>query len=280
MDRSGVANKINKEVLPDISGETSAGVAGKLSRVGMGSIEMPVTVQDLSGERFRLPAKISAFVNLAKEDAKGIHMSRLYLVLKDICASQAISLKTIKQILREFIESQKGLSTASYVRIEFDLPIERSALISGQLGWRQYPVYFEGQCEGNEFEFKMGATITYSSTCPCSAALARRLIQNKFSEDFDKSEPINFEMVHQWLGFEQSIAATPHSQRSTAYVEVTVDAEAIAPEMSQLIDCVAFRKLKSSLDKEPRFIDFKIKCEHQESLHPHNAVSEVQKTTI
>ena len=64
--------------------------------------------------------------------------------------------------------------------------------------------------------------MTYSSTCPCSAALARQLIQEQFDEDFAGQTQIDAEAFRAWLGTEQGIMATPHSQRSVAEVRLSL----------------------------------------------------------
>lgn len=94
--------------MPDISTESRAELAMKLDQVGMSEIEMPVILKVAGELPFRIPAKISAFVSLDEPQAKGIHMSRLYLSLKEILGSETLSLKTTKHILQKFIKDQKA----------------------------------------------------------------------------------------------------------------------------------------------------------------------------
>ena len=311
LSEKSLGTKSSMQNLPDVSHTSPAVEMGHLDKVGMGAIEMPIYMVDESGERYRLPALIDAYVSLDKAHVKGIHMSRLYLVLKEVFQSESLSLRSIKHVLTQFIESQKGLSESSYLRVAFDLPVERKALLSDEMGWRQYPVFFEGQKTPEGLRFFMGAEVTYSSTCPCSAALARRLIQDQFKSDFSDIEGgITVEEVADWLGKESSIAATPHSQRSIAKVRVELDHESIAPDILEVIDWVeqslgtpvqtavkrqdeqefarlnaqnlmfcedAARKIKGRFEQESRFLDFHIRVEHLESLHAHNAVSEAVK---
>ena len=51
--------------------------------------------------------------------------------------------------------------------------VRRPALASDNEGWRRYPVSMIGIMTGQEFSLEMGLEVLYSSTCPCSAALAR-----------------------------------------------------------------------------------------------------------
>ena len=116
--------------------------------------------------------------------------------------------------------------------------MKRRALKSDSLkGWRSYPVFYEGHLlANNKVELIMGFWITYSSTCPCSASLARALIQKKFQKDFsiktnsslkkpEKQSLVDKQKIFQWLGKESSISATPHAQKSQAFIKLKVKKE-------------------------------------------------------
>ena len=83
-----------------------------------------------------------------------------------------------------------GRTHPTGTRIDFDYVIRRKALESDNVGWRRYPVSMIGILEGQEFSLEMGLEILYSSTCPCSAALARQLVQDQFKKDFDASKTL------------------------------------------------------------------------------------------
>ena len=68
--------------MPDIAHQTTAQTEGKLDWVGMSNIEMPLMVSSDSEAPRMVSAHIDAFVNLKEPQAKGIHMSRLYLQLR------------------------------------------------------------------------------------------------------------------------------------------------------------------------------------------------------
>ena len=77
----------------------------------------------------------------------------------------------------------------------------------------------EARLENQMFHVELKIDVTYSSTCPCSAALARQLIQQQFVDDFANT-PLQHEAVLAWLGSANGIVATPHSQRSSAQLHV------------------------------------------------------------
>jgi GTP cyclohydrolase I len=293
--------------MPDVA--TGPGIAGRLDRVGMDAIQMPVLVADASGAVQRIAARVDAAVDLVDESARGIHMSRLYLHLDRHLSAEPLTTSSLRRLLRDFLESHAALSTRADVRIRFEHLVRRHALSSAHSGWRSYPVEIAASLAGGEFAVDVAVSIDYSSTCPASAALARQLIQEQFARDFAASALLDRDAVLAWLGSEQGIVATPHAQRSTADVRVRLAAGAeIAP--TAIIDAVehalgtpvqtavkredeqaftlangqnlmfcedAARRIRAVLDADTRIADFRIRATHFESLHPHDAVAVVTK---
>ncbi|MCB0421203.1 MAG: GTP cyclohydrolase I FolE2 [Bdellovibrionales bacterium] len=300
-------------LLPDVSHEREATIHGAIETVGMESIEMPIRWKNGEGPEFFLPARIDATVNLKEHSAKGIHMSRLYLSLSKWTAKSALTLASLKKILIEFVEDQNGLSDSASIRIRFDLPIQRKALVSDKLGWRQYPIELGAYLQKGDFGFYIGGEVLYSSTCPCSAALARQAMREKFEADFSTLDSVSVDAVADWLTQESSVVATPHAQRSSAYYKVQFVSPQFAPTPLQLIDLIedalgtavqsavkrqdeqefarlngsnlmfcedAARKVRQVLDTNSRVSAYHVKFVHRESLHPHDAVAEISKGRI
>jgi len=296
--------------MPDIANEAKAEVAGELAWVGMNEIEMPVRIEDDAGNEIQSSALVTAYVNLKDPDVRGIHMSRLYLELDQVFAQRPLNPCTMRQLLRSFLESHRGLSDRALIRIDFDYVTRRPALESDNEGWRRYPISMIGILEGNEFSLEMGLEILYSSTCPCSAALARQLIQDQFRKDFAGQRQVDVNLVEQWLGTEEGILATPHSQRSAAEIRVRLTPSFEMFPIIELIDEIesalktpvqatvkredeqafallngrnlmfcedAGRRVQTALAADERILDFWARCTHYESLHPHNAVSVITK---
>jgi len=296
-------------VMPDIANEARAEVAGRLHWVGMGRIEAPVRIQGPDGV-VAVPAHVDAFVNLVDPDARGIHMSRLYLNLDQGLAGDALSPVSLRRLLKVFLESHQGLSDRARVVIAFDHLVRRRALRSDNSGWKAYPVRIVATLDQGQFALELGVSVDYSSTCPCSAALARQLIQERFATDFQGRSQVGQDEVMAWLGSEEGICATPHSQRSTAevrarlvpgfqdlpiidLVDLIEDAvqtpvqTAVKREDEQafallngrnLMFCEdAARRMQQALDADARISDFHVRASHFESLHPHNAVAVATK---
>lgn len=296
--------------MPDIANEAKPEVSGELAWVGMNEIEMPVRIEDDRGGVIQSSALVTAYVNLKDPHARGIHMSRLYLQLDQVFSERPLNPCTLRQLLRAFLESHEGLSDRALVRVDFDYVTRRPALESDNEGWRRYPVSMIALLENGEFSLEMGLEILYSSTCPCSAALARQLIQDKFKEDFFGQQQVDILKVQEWLGSEEGIVATPHSQRSAAEIRVRLTPSFEMFPIVELIDEIEYalktpvqatvkredeqafallngrnlmfcedagRRIQTALTSDERILDFWARCTHYESLHPHNAVSVVTK---
>lgn len=297
-------------VLPDVAVQPHLAQAGVLDWVGMGDIEMPVLMQADDGRTVSSGARVNAFVNLKRGDARGIHMSRLYLHVDKALSSEPVTPASVRRLLKDFLESHADLSDRAMVRISFEHLVRRQALASDNSGWKSYPVTITGVMDRGHFALELGLEATYSSTCPCSAALARQLIQEQFEADFAAGKPVDRDAVLAWLGTEQGIRATPHSQRSIASVKLRlvpsfqsfpivdvidriegalktpvqtavkrVDEQAFALLNGQnLMFCEdAARRIKSALDQDERIGDFWLRAAHLESLHAHDAVAVATK---
>jgi GTP cyclohydrolase I len=296
-------------LLPDVATEARPGLGGRLDRVGMDDIEMPVLVAGADGTAERISARVAAFVDLEDASARGIHMSRLYLHLDRHLSAETLTPCTLRRVLRDFLDSHADLSTHAEVQIRFEHLVRRPALASANSGWRAYPVEIGARLDASGFAAELAVRVQYSSTCPASAALARQLIQDRFAADFASRETMAREEVLAWLGSEQGIVATPHSQRSTADVRVKLahgfdlpiidvidlienaletpvqtavkreDEQAFALANGQnLMFCEdAARRMQRALDADERVADFRVQATHHESLHPHDAVAVATK---
>ena len=170
-------SETSPRALPDVALEIHADRAGPLDAVGMQAIEMPVLVAGDDGYAQRASARVDAFVDLADANARGIHMSRLYLHLDRHLSAEPLSPASLRRLLRDFLESHAQLSTRAQVRIRFEHLVRRAALASAHTGWRAYPVEIAARMTRERFEAEVAFEVQYSSTCPASAALARQLIQ-------------------------------------------------------------------------------------------------------
>ncbi len=295
---------MNSTKLPDISRNEPPPVHSPLDWVGMQGIDLPILLHEKDYHRV-LPAKVDVQVNLPALHKKGIHMSRLYQILDGLGEQEALTPPRIQRMLQDMIASHEECESDKVrMSVHVDVLARRPALISeGLAGWKSYPLQVDARMLKGTFSLRMGVTVPYSSTCPCSAALVRQLVQQRFQETFQDHKQIDLGSVTTWLRSEATLA-TPHSQRSEAQISVDVDTEAEELGIIPLIHLVeeslgtpvqtavkredeqafaalngqnlmfvedATRRLKKALSESYSNVD--IHVNHMESLHAHDAVA-------
>lgn len=292
---------MDKHPLEDIAAAPSTRL-GTLNWVGMEGIALPLKV---AGQA--IAGRASAGVSLDDPTARGIHMSRLYLALAEL-EGQELSLSRLAAVLDAFLASHRGLAHQAFLDLEGEALLRRPALISPLSGWKTYPFTLRCRRDALGLHAILEVSVGYSSTCPCSSALARQLIQQAFAEDFTEM-PVTREAVHAWLGSDQGVLATPHSQRSQAHLALRLATGGDALPLLALVDRVertlgtalqtavkrvdeqafalangqnlmfcedAARRLHHSLREQPGIEGFSLRVVHAESLHAHDAVARSQ----
>jgi GTP cyclohydrolase IB len=277
--------------LPDVASEKAL-TTTTLNWVGMSEIQLPLQYQNIN-----LSGRASAQVNILPNTSRGIHMSRLYQVLIENLATQNLNTQKILDVNQMMLNSQGEISDRSRLSLSFELPLTREALKSGLLGHRLYPVTIMSEATtAKPPQLFISFEVQYSSTCPASTALSLEVL---------KTEALGQDQ--QWLQNLNAFPATPHAQRSKANIKLEVKpnskieiAEWITKTEKTLSTPVqtfvkrmdeqefarlngqnpmfcedAARRVQAWLKNEADVVSYHAKFEHQESLHPHNAVSEI-----
>ncbi|HPI40052.1 MAG TPA: GTP cyclohydrolase FolE2 [Pseudobdellovibrionaceae bacterium] len=276
-----------------------------LDRVGMESVEALLNLNGLN-----IPCAVHVFVSLDKKASRGIHMSRLYLLVQSALQKNITTFDDLKVLLEEILETHKDLSHSAQIEIEFKYPLIRHALKSSEVGIRNYKSKIKMHLNSQTKKVRsfLHFEVLYSSTCPASASLARQLQKEHFENHFGQ-ETLSKKEIADWLGHSSSVIATPHAQRSRATLQLEVGVLSNISILKTLIDAVedvlktpvqgpvkredeqAFaklngknlmfcedvaRRLKKYLDEQKLVFAYKVKVSHMESLHPHNAVAFVE----
>lgn len=293
--------------LPDVAGDP-AFAARRLDWVGMRRIALPLRLHGDDGVTLQVAALADIGVDLARHEARGIHMSRLYLRLQDALASEAITPAGLRRVLQDCIDSQEGLSTRARLTLRYDHLLRRRALASDHAGWKAYPVEIDARLQADHLAIELAFSVDYSSTCPASAALSRQANAERFAQDFAAARPLSTSVVGEWLASERGLAATPHAQRSRADVRVALRAAFDELPVVELVDAVedalgtpvqtavkradeqafarrnaenlmfcedAARRVAAALADHARVERYDVTVSHFESLHAHDAVARV-----
>ncbi|MFB9887758.1 GTP cyclohydrolase FolE2 [Balneatrix alpica] len=291
-------NSTSSTALPDIAASQLA-YQPRLDWVGMEKIPLPIK---LLGQEQR--AAIDIGVDLCHPRQKGIHMSRLYLGLQQMSGMEWQP-EQLRPQLDRLLSSHAGLAKQLEIRLHTELLLPRPSLRSNLEGWQSYPLWLTTGFNEQGMTLQMEFWLTYSSTCPCSAALSQSAQAEAFEQHF-KQQPLTLAAVSQWLQSPQGLVATPHSQRSLAKITLQLspqttawplrfwldkleqalgtpvqtavkrqDEQAFAERnAANLMFCEdAARRLGQQLAQGTDLLDWRLQVEHQESLHGHNAVA-------
>lgn len=293
--------------LPDVALQKAAR-HGVLDWVGMDNMALPLQLDTAGGAMQTIAATVDVAVNLVDGQARGIHMSRLYLLLQQRLPRTPLTPQLLAEMLDALVQSQNGLSTRARLQLRWDHLLLRPALVSAHGGWKAYPVQVEAVHVADGMpQITLQAGIDYSSTCPASAALSRQANAQRFFADFTATTA-DRQAVHDWLASERGMAATPHAQRSRATVRVWLQDAAEQWPLQALIDAMeaalatpvqtvvkredeqafaernaanllfcedAARRMADVLRRFPGIDRFDVTAAHLESLHAHDAVARI-----
>lgn len=285
-----------------------------LDKVGIAPVDLPIRVYRRDNGEQAIQAQASLYCSLDDPNAKGLNLSRLYLLMHETIKDN-VSIDGIKKTLREMAEKQ-GASNA-YCKLRFKYPWTQKALRSraplsdddiahngfetlenGEKislrkleGHIAYNVVLEGRYHCNEereYKFFLTVEYVYSSTCPCSFELAhnatelRNAAANAHSQRSIMTTTVEFDPDNMvWI--EDLIEL--HRQHIPTEVQVVVkrrDEQAFAElnGSNLLFSEDAVRLMYGALDEwydEGKVFNFTISTDHQESLHPWSAIAVVHK---
>lgn len=257
----------------------------QLDWVGMTQVQTLVLAKNQEGLTISLPALLDVGVDLT-ENHRGIHMSRLYRLHQELILNQPLQQQQFQSFAARSLESHAEISRYFACKLQLNWPVQTLSLKSNLTGFRNYPIQVIFEKNATNEKTWLQFEVLYSSTCPQSAGLSMEVL--KAQEQVTERLP-----------------ATPHAQRSRAVVQVevsyfdqmligalikTVETALGTPVQTtvkkadelrfaqlnaeNLMFCEdAARKISKALNDLSGIKGFSVYCEHQESLHPHNASS-------
>ena len=278
--------KITKEYinsLPDLQNGPSSLINGAnvpIEHVGINNFKLPLKYRTKNNKIIDLETSVTGTVTL-DADKKGINMSRImrsFYGFKD----EIFSISQLGTVLKAYKKDLDSFNAR--ILLNFSYPMIIHSLRSNNNGYQFYNVKMEGVLDKNgDFKKYIHLDFIYSSTCPCSTELSLHAMETR------------------------NVLATPHSQRSIARVSVQFDdflwiedlidicRKALKTETQVLVkreDEQAYAELNGAnvkfvedaarllyeqLIKNDKILDFRVVCNHMESLHSHNAISIITK---
>ncbi len=263
-----------------------------LKKVGIAPVDLPVRLRSRSGgEDKLLQTEASLYCSLDDPMAKGLNLSRLYLIMHEKIKDQ-LSLDGMESALKELAEGQ-GTKNA-YVKLRFKYPMYQEALRTRkkdnpdvkQRGHIAYKTELEGQYRDGNYKWFLTIDYVYSSTCPCSFELAhdarskRNAAANAHSQRSILKVKVAFDRTDDNIVWIEDLVDLARDNIPTE-VQIVVkrrDEQAFAElnGANLLFSEDAVRIMHDALDtwvKSGKIDDFSIVASHEESLHPWNAIA-------
>ena len=263
-----------------------------LKKVGIAPVDLPVRLRSRSGgEDKLLQTEASLYCSLDDPMAKGLNLSRLYLIMHEKIKDQ-LSLDGMESALKELAEGQ-GANNA-YCKLRFKYPMYQEALRTRkkdnpdvkQRGHIAYKTELEGQYRDGNYKWFLTIDYVYSSTCPCSFELAhdarekRNAAANAHSQRSILKVKVAFDRTDDNIVWIEDLVDLCRENIPTE-VQIVVkrrDEQAFAElnGANLLFSEDAVRIMHDALDgwvDQNKIEDFSIVASHEESLHPWNAIA-------
>lgn len=255
-----------------------------LKKVGIAPVDLPVVLRSREGGEKVLQTEASLYCSLDDPMAKGLNLSRLYLIMHEQIKDK-LSLDGMEGALRELAEKQG--SKNAYCKLRFKYPMHQKALrTKGVEGHIAYKTELEGQYIDGDYKWFLTVDYVYSSTCPCSFELAhdarskRNAAANAHSQRSILKVKVAFPRTDNNIIWIEDIVdlCREHIPTEVQIVVKRRDEQAFAElnGANLLFSEDAVRIMHQGLDQwvqEGRIDDFSIVASHEESLHPWNAIA-------
>ena len=256
-----------------------------LKKVGIAPVDLPVRLRSRSGgEDKLLQAEASLYCSLDDPMAKGLNLSRLYLIMHEKIKDQ-LSLDGMEAAIKELADKQG--SKNAYCKLRFKYPMYQKALRTKDArGHIAYKTELEGQYRDGDYRWFLTIDYVYSSTCPCSFELAhdartkRKAAANAHSQRSILKVKVAFDRKNDNIVWIEDLVDLCRDRIPTE-VQIVVkrrDEQAFAElnGANLLFSEDSVRIMHEGLDEwvqEGRIKDFSIVASHEESLHPWNAIA-------
>lgn len=238
-----------------------------LNKVGINEFKKPITLMDKNDKAQHSIATISASVDLMPEE-RGTHMSRFVEVLNDV---ENINPTKIEPILKELKE--KLHAQTSYLEMEFDYFIQKTAPTSGKKSWLDVHCRYEAKMD-DEFHFNLTVTTPVTTLCPCSKEIS------KYGAHNQKAMIAITVSFHHMIWIEDIVKIAENNASCEIFPLLKrVDEKYVteqAYENPKFVEDVC-RDCAVALDNIDEINYYKVKATSLESIHSHTAFAMVEK---
>ncbi|WP_430700844.1 GTP cyclohydrolase FolE2 [Microvenator marinus] len=243
-----------------------------IDRVGVTNLRYPIIVWDKANESQSTVATLSLSVHLPHH-FKGTHMSRFLEVLNEHRGE--FTIKTLPTVIHEL--KTRLDSEAAHIEARFPYFIEKQAPVTKKTSLLDIEGYFHGASDASGDDFILGVSVPVTSLCPCSKEISDYGAHNQRSTITIEIRMTSAASEH-FVWMEDLIEIAEASASAPLYALLKRPDERFVT--MQAYDNPAFvediaRNVAKRLQDDERIGWFRVKCVNQESIHNHDAFSEI-----
>jgi len=240
----------------------------EINKVGIKDLLLPFKIK-FNGKLNPIIAKTAAFVDLPKTK-RGTHMSRIVRILNE-ASSKKIDIPVIRSILQQLKEELSAKHT--YLQMEFVLFKEKKSPITKNKGYISYKCFINSD-HNDVFNLRIGTKVLVMSLCPISKEISKNNAHNQRGEIMAELLCKNGN-----LWFDELIDIVEKSGSCELFSTLKREDEKFLTEKAyenpKIVEDIV-REVALKFKKNKNILEFKVSCENFESIHTHNAFSEIR----
>lgn len=260
--------------LPDVQNhEDNRGI--ELDKVGITNLYYPLRIRDKANGLQHVTAKMDILVGLHSRQ-RGAHFSHLISALNKY-KTITFGMDNLVRLLKEIRKKQDGEGIpfdSAYIRISFRYFVEKTAPESKLKSLIGYDCGFEISLNKPGYKCVI-VNVPVSTVCPCSKELSQEGAHNQRGVVTIRVKQKLSDKRIIWI--EDLIIIAEQSASSDVYTLVRrVDEKHITEKMFShpaFVEDVV-RNVVVGLKEQVKNVEYFVKCENSESIHPHNAYAE------
>ena len=265
--------KKHRHELPDVQERTSGFPKKYIKKVGIRQVKVPLKVQRKDGTINICSADISMYSSLKKEE-KGTNMSRYRILIEEYLINKDL---VLHDFIHELLQATriKLKQDNAYVKIQFPYYFIQKSPVSDISSYMDINVAFEGELVSDKVELTLTVRVPYTSCCPCSKEISLHGAHNQrsFAEvKVTLNEKNGILWIEDIYDLVTKLASAPiinglKREDEKWQTELMFEQPRFVEDMVRLIG----EQLDKELDK--RITDYVIVCNHEESIHTHDATA-------
>lgn len=239
-----------------------------INKVGITNLMLPLKIK-INGKINHVTAKVGAFVDLPARE-RGTHMSRIIRILHK-ASEKEINTSQISFILKE-LKNQLH-AEHSYLIAEFVLFKKKEAPITKNKGYINYKCFINAD-QNKVMNLKLGAEVFITSLCPISKSISN------FSAHNQRGKLVAEVLCNdKGIWFDDLINDLEKGGSCELYSVLKREDERYvtekAYENAKIVEDI-IREVAQKLKENKHIEEFRVSCENFESIHTHNAFSEIE----